>query len=155
VCGKMGEKEKQNGLCTMQRGGDWKLEVHAASEGHVWVLGPVAVGACVDVHGPCYHQWSFECTWSGLPTGTLLMSRAMQSWPCPSLILQLRREGLTLTGLVLESWPWVHSFRRAVPRWCEYKSSNLDPCQLLQAGELAPSLTWAKWKSWPCWHRHK
>lgn len=38
-----------------------------ATKSHVWDLGLAAVGVCVDVYGPNYHQGPREYLWSGLP----------------------------------------------------------------------------------------
>lgn len=66
----MGEKDKQSGLCAVERGEneDGKADVSglcghprpcdvqalAATEGHVWIYGPAATGVCVNVCSPCY-----------------------------------------------------------------------------------------------------
>ena len=52
----MEEKEKQKDVCTVKRGraGYWntasqghdKVLAHAATEDHVWIHGPAAVGIC-------------------------------------------------------------------------------------------------------------
>ena len=68
--------------------------------------GSAAVGFCVDVHGPHYHQRPCRYSWSRLPPEALLMSKGC--------------EELVLTGCGMrESWPHPtpghHS--RAVPDW--------------------------------------
>lgn len=43
---------------------------HAATEGHVWIHGPTAVGVC----GQCHHPRSHGGPWSVLPPESVLMS---------------------------------------------------------------------------------
>lgn len=74
----MEEKEKQSGLCDIERSGTRAMMVvrqslmlserpvlppEATAQGHFWVHGPPAAGVCGNVNGSCYHQKSCRESW--------------------------------------------------------------------------------------------
>jgi hypothetical protein len=103
------EREKQNSLSTIKRGGTggarvernsllWtacpghgKVLALVAARGHVWVQGHASAGVCVNVCGS-YYQWRpWGHPWSGLPPGTTEMSKGCAE-QIPSLIGAALRE---------------------------------------------------------------
>lgn len=114
----MGKKRKQNDLSILKRGrkgdtqcGEERPEVsslshhlrpwrspnpaYAASKDHVWVRGDMSEGVCVNVLGSYYRQRSCRCPWSGLPPGTMLVSKGCADLPGPALCCGAERAGTT------------------------------------------------------------
>jgi hypothetical protein len=171
--GREGERENQNGWCTVKRGrtGDDKRvvrnslmwvacsatwdygngPVHAANEGHVCFPGLGTAGVCVDVHGPCYLQKPCRCPCSRLPFGAMWMYKGFEE-PGPAFWSLQQSWELFVSGcVVVQVWERSHTYtyhhHHHPATYSSLKNGGRPGPGTMGMGELA--LRTLEWESCP------